>query len=317
MSDRDEHLVSAALADAVAGLTLDTSRLAEHAKAVGGARRRRRRAVRAIGAAVALALVGWVAVSLPARLAGPGPVTSTRGASPLRYSANGELLLACNGWPDVFPVGQVTTGMLGVDRAQFLPALREGLATMGIDAPEPLRTAPDLDAVAFRVLTQDERHAMLAFGRDGRIDTVVNLVRVDGRWRIVGHSGCALGPALEPGVTWVSMSLSQAGRGGPPAVPSPGQATGQVPPTDTTEVPVWVSERGCLSGRDPRPYLREPLVDETPDAVTVFWTSGDRPSEGSCPDNPSVPATLHLRAPLGTRQLLDGSTWPPRELTLR
>jgi len=114
-------------------------------------------------------------------------------------------------------------------------------------------------------------------------------------WRWLGGGDCQPAPLVRPGSTWASVAQEPAG----------------LDPT-ATSLPVLVSERQCTSARDPATYLHEPVVVETDESVTVYWTS--TPAEGAqdCPGNPWVPRTLELAEPLGERVLLDGSRWPAR-----
>ncbi|WP_313556010.1 hypothetical protein, partial [Miniimonas arenae] len=92
-----------------------------------------------------------------------------------------------------------------------------------------------------------------------------------------------------------------------------------------TELVVELIEAACTFARDPSPYLREPVVTETDDAVTITWSSsftpvGEEPTPEKplqamdCPANPVVTRTVTLAAPLGDRALLDGSSWPARDI---
>jgi hypothetical protein len=74
---------------------------------------------------------------------------------------------------------------------------------------------------------------------------------------------------------------------------------------------VLVNELQCASGRDPSEFLEDPRVEETPESVTVFWTSQPVVGGADCQGNPSVERTIELDEPLGDRQLLDGSSYPP------
>ncbi|GAA1117595.1 hypothetical protein GCM10009582_13530 [Arthrobacter flavus] len=74
----------------------------------------------------------------------------------------------------------------------------------------------------------------------------------------------------------------------------------------------------CTGARDPAPFLAtEPVVVETEDEVTVYWTSQQIQGGADCPGNPWVERTLQLDQALGDRTLMDGSTWPPAPVTLK
>jgi len=72
-----------------------------------------------------------------------------------------------------------------------------------------------------------------------------------------------------------------------------------------------VSKGACTSARDPAAYLHEPVVVETADSLTVYWTSKMPEGAQTCPGEPSVTRTIEPSEPLGDRALLDGSRWPP------
>lgn len=129
---------------------------------------------------------------------------------------------------------------------------------------------------------------------DGPVDGafIMGIERRDGEWVWTGGGDCHLEPVLHPGRTWVELKA-----------PSLDRAS-DAPMVD-------VNERTCTSARDPSPFLHDPYVVETDESVTVYWTS--TPPEGGqdCPGNPSFSRPLPLDEPLGDRQLLDGSTYPP------
>jgi len=55
-------------------------------------------------------------------------------------------------------------------------------------------------------------------------------------------------------------------------------------------------------------------VVETVDSVTIYWTS-EPPSGGQdCQGNPSVERVVKLSEPLDARTVLDGFSYPPREV---
>jgi hypothetical protein len=68
----------------------------------------------------------------------------------------------------------------------------------------------------------------------------------------------------------------------------------------------------CTGSRDPNPYLHEPVVVETEESVTLYWTSTPPEGGNTCPGNPSVRVSVTLERPLGGRTVLDGFEYPPR-----
>jgi hypothetical protein len=86
-------------------------------------------------------------------------------------------------------------------------------------------------------------------------------------------------------------------------------------PTATT-VPALVSETTCAGGELAAGRISDPLVVYSATAVTI--TFGVVPLGGpqACPLPPPSPVTVHLREPLGDRQLQDGSVYPPAPVTV-
>ena len=82
-------------------------------------------------------------------------------------------------------------------------------------------------------------------------------------------------------------------------------------PTDRT-IEVTLHEIDCRSGRDPRPYLREPDVVFEPDRVYVVVMAGLRPGAFECPGNPFVRHEIELGRRLGDRALYDPTYYPHR-----
>ena len=77
----------------------------------------------------------------------------------------------------------------------------------------------------------------------------------------------------------------------------------------STTLTVGVNEFACTSSRDPTPFPRTPTVVETDSSVTVYWTSSAPTGDQSCPG--TVEQQTTLAQPLGDRDLLDASSWPP------
>jgi hypothetical protein len=130
----------------------------------------------------------------------------------------------------------------------------------------------------------------------GRDALVVSYDRTAGGLRWSGHGQCAqLAPVLpDGGSDWVAVSAPEGGLD-----------------RTTADLPVRVMENQCTGARNPLPFLHEPVVEEGPDRVVVSWTSSVPRGGATCPGNPWTDTVLHLDAPLGDRELVDGSTWPP------
>lgn len=85
---------------------------------------------------------------------------------------------------------------------------------------------------------------------------------------------------------------------------------------ETTEIKGFVMETACASGQSPGGRVSEPVIEYTPEAVTVTFTIA--PPQGdahNCPSNPEFPIEVTLTEPLGERTLLDGGSTPPRDAT--
>jgi hypothetical protein len=154
--------------------------------------------------------------------------------------------------------------------------------------------------VEYRVLRGDETSLTLGIGRwtaegpAARDAYVLGLEREGGRWVPGGWGSCtSLGPVLRDGLTWARV----------------GAADGSA--SDST-VTLSVSEFQCTGSRDPRPFLHDPVVVETDDAVTVYATTTPITEAANCPGNPSVERVITLDEPIGTREVRDGSLFPAR-----
>lgn len=192
--------------------------------------------------------------------------------------------------------------------ARLATALERLAVEAGIDAPRELQRRDVEDATWFVLGTdaeEDPQKLIVAVGRwsengPDRDGEYVALDRVGAGLEVGAWGDCNPTPVLPPGASWVEI---QAGPNGlDPAASS---------------LSLEVNERECTSARNPEPFLREPVVIEEEDSVTVYWTS-DSPTGGqNCPGNPSVSRVIHLEEPLGERAVLDGSSWPARALADR
>lgn len=239
------------------------------------------------------------------------PPQSTPGAQPWQAPDGGVMVTCSDGLP--FPADTVASGGIQVD-PQETEAIFTALADLkevgGIDAPMPLQQA-DVEEVNRAVLWMDDATAERSLGllispsnsADFSLETdwYVVLGRQGEQLRATSwQSSCSARPALTEGDMWATLALS------------PDTST----PEDKT-VNLRVSEADCTGARDPAPFLAtEPVVLETEDEVTVYWTSQLIQGGADCPSNPWVERTLQLDQVLGDRTLLDGSTWPPAPITL-
>ena len=253
----------------------------------------------------------WLAVvPLLVVLAGCGDESSTSAEDPGAevdlpvVLVDGEVQVSCGGeltWsPSVMADGIEPP----VPAEQISVALDAIASEPGLSA-ETSRVLPDGGRTDWRVLAGDDQHLFLGIG--GWTDegpsqdpddpgSYMSLELDNGAWAWRGHGGCRrLVPQLERDeIMWVELSAPGAG----------------LDRTATT-LTVGVNEIACTSSRDPEPFLRSPAVVETEASVTVYWTSEAPTGAQTCPGNPTVEQDLTLVEPLGDRELLDASTWPP------
>jgi hypothetical protein len=210
---------------------------------------------------------------------------------------DGSVLVSCGGVP-AFPASAMVDGADGSTPEDEVRAALDAVATDPKLSMETSRVLPQGGRTPYTLLVDDGATLVVGLGdwsADGptRDAYQMTLERTGDSWVWRGHGNCTqLAPVLGEGEMWVEVSAGPV-------------------PSDATEIPVQVMERACTSSRDPAPHLHEPTVVSTDESMTVYWTS--TPPEGgqNCPGNPSSPQTLTLPEPLGERQLLDGSRWPP------
>jgi hypothetical protein len=82
--------------------------------------------------------------------------------------------------------------------------------------------------------------------------------------------------------------------------------------TGATTVTVLATELACASGKPPGSRLQTPVVVETDASVTITLLVRKQGS-ADCPSNPEFRVVVALKAPLGSRSLLDASTYPATE----
>ena len=136
---------------------------------------------------------------------------------------------------------------------------------------------------------------------DGIDDAILfsgqNVELTDGTWRWAGSvssEDCELESVLPPNLHRVEWALD-------PASPAP--------TADSATVELLATERECASGQPMGDRLLPPTVVETDDAILI--TMAATPPDGDtfeCQGNPSQPVTVDLAAPLGDRELVEGST---------
>jgi hypothetical protein len=249
---------------------------------------------------LALALMGCGDDPGPSESAGTasgsGPASTRSGFPDFLVTEDEELVVSCwsgIGWPaSLMPAG--IEGALTDDDAKAIFTELLALTDNPVDLATFLPDGPDTE---WRLLWRDGDEYVFGVGSwtadgpgpDGHILTAED--RADG-WKWTGGGDCRVQPVLEEGHMWVELHGADLDR-------------------SSTEPLIGLNEIECTSARDPSPYLHDPFVVETDRSVTVYWTS--TPPEGgqTCPGNPRVRRPLPLDEPLGDRQLLDGSTYPP------
>lgn len=222
--------------------------------------------------------------------------------------ADGQMVVSCGGQGG-FPVSILPHGIETSQSTAIREALTQHRIEAGIDAASAIQESNG-DEVAWSVLTSSDEGMLLALGSwstsgPGEDGSVLWLAKHGDVFRVESWGGCSLSPVLaHPGMLWVEIAA-------PDADPL------------SSQLQLDLAEGACLSGRDPDDFLNEPIVVETPESVTVFWTSSLTLDPGeelqdlsfACPSNPIVTRTLELDEPLGNRVVLDGSTWPASDVT--
>ena len=126
----------------------------------------------------------------------------------------------------------------------------------------------------------------------------VSLSQDGGRWSVAGWGECSPSRVLPAGLNNASWVLA------------PDQEIG----AETTSVLALVTETECASGKSSEGRVVGPEIVELPDRVLVTFAvralGGD---VHTCPGNPETTVQIQLPAPLGPRQLLDGSWLPARD----
>jgi hypothetical protein len=106
-----------------------------------------------------------------------------------------------------------------------------------------------------------------------------------------------------------------------PRVPDLGPASWWVDPEalplarSAREIPVFILEEACASGRSPKGRVLPPEIEYTPTSVLVRFAVTKRIGDQDCQGNPPFALTLSLAEPLGNRTLLDAGDTPPRDAT--
>ncbi|WP_019146204.1 hypothetical protein [Aeromicrobium massiliense] len=246
--------------------------------------------------AATMLLTACTASGTPEVRSSPTP----RAEAPIRM-VGGESLLTCA--DHEFPVSAMVDGIEPrTPAADIVKTLDDLVRRAGMDAPLGL-SKYGVRPGEWKVLAEDADSLLVATGRwdergpGGRAHRV-GLEKQGDRLRVAGWGDCRLEPVPTDSAGWAMVTAS---------------ATDLDP--DATSVPVRVTEVECASSRDPEAHLHEPVVVETDESVTVYWTAEKPTGPQKCPGNPLADRVIELAEPLGDRTVLDGSTWPATPVT--
>lgn len=233
----------------------------------------------------------------------PAP-SSARADAPF-VMADGEVLVSCGGRGEGWVPSVMTEGVPGVLTDDEATRIFRGLLSDPRTGEEAsLSLFPDGVDVEWRVLRADDNSLTIGLGQWTEQGPTTNAVpylslrREGDMWRADGWGGCQLSPVLKDGHGWAQVA---AYTGNP----------------ESARLTAQVNERACASGRDPEPFLQQPFVAETNTSVTIYWTSQPPSGSQTCQGNPSIDRVVELKQPLGTRLVLDGFSYPPREVPTR
>lgn len=201
-----------------------------------------------------------------------------------------------------WPVSAMPRGVPGpLDDTEIRRLFRDAL-----DGPASMEfehVLPDGVGSDYRTLASTDDTVILGLGEwtargplDGR-GWAATIRLEDGDWTISGFGDCHIEREYVEGHARVSIATAE--------------------PAGPRSVRLGILEQACTSGRDPLPHLHEPAVVETDDSVTVYLSTEPVRGGANCIGPAPTPYTLELDRPIGTRTLLDGSTYPARQVRVR
>jgi hypothetical protein len=225
-------------------------------------------------------------------LRGPAAQTSGGGADVLRPTG----LIGCFGMGPGFSPDQLLSGSRSAETMAGAPAsaLRAFLAGN-----------PDMPASGWTMVSGSGATVMyLAPVANDPINNFVEVTFEPGTpgpgafgadgWRTSGYGSCRLMAVPPAGYSPATWALDP----GTPYVPG------------ATELHVLVDEMGCHGFQTAEGRIVQ-NVDYRADAVVVTLAVLAREGFQNCPGTPPTPYVLHLTQPVGTRNLTDGTPWPP------
>jgi hypothetical protein len=254
-----------------------------------------------LACAVALAACGDGPASTARPSAPPdGPATTTAASTssgggaatqPIPSTSPGPssapTTLACNGTGVAFPFAALGTF------AELLPLTPQGRALaayVGTAAGAELGLPRD---GWHRASLTPAKATFVASSSHGWAFATVAL-QADGSWAFDEGGSCDLTARAPAGLGFAVW------RPDPSAKPA----------ADATRLWVLGREAACANGQAPGPRLLTPIVDESSTTVTVTLLV-ERLPNADCQGNPWFPLDVMLSSPVGSRALLDGSTYPP------
>lgn len=130
---------------------------------------------------------------------------------------------------------------------------------------------------------------------------MVSLMNAAGTWTYDSAGACQMTVALAKGIGPATWWLD----------PAAGK-----PPADATSVAAIVLERSCASGASADGRVLPPVIRSGETAISVLVAIRHRPGDQDCPGNPPLAIRLDLGEAIGSRTLLDGGEFPPRDASV-
>lgn len=205
-----------------------------------------------------------------------------------------------------------TVGLTCGDEIVFHPALIAGSGSAERDSDpaaealrQELRTSPPEAGLPasgwFRVAQLSTRVRFVARGGSETGWVQYGTVFRDGSWQLDLVGQCRLQPFVPADVTVAVWWLD-------PAAPPPDAST--------TQFPILLQEVACSSGQSPEGRVLPPAVVATPESVTATFLVRRRPGGNDCQGTRPLAMVFEMPEPLGSRRLLDGGSFPPRDASV-
>jgi hypothetical protein len=130
---------------------------------------------------------------------------------------------------------------------------------------------------------------------------MVSLMNAAGTWTYDSAGACQMTVALAKGIGPASWWLD----------PAAGKQ-----PVDATSVAAIVLERACASGASADGRVLPPVIRSGESTISVLVAIRHRPGDQDCQGNPPLAIRFDLGEAIGSRALLDGGEFPPRDATM-